>query len=182
MNPFAYEMMIAVLIILGILFSLVVFLIFTPIVLKIDSYNNQYYIQVWGIAKCSFLWRDGIVMEVKMPFRKFYINPFAPTGKKEKKKSKPKPKRKRKKRSGKGSLKIMLSVLRSFKVKKFSLDIDTSDMIWNAYLYPVFFFLNSEKAHLNINYTGQVGILIHLENRLSRIIWVFIKHKLFTNH
>lgn len=166
--------MVVVSTILGLILVLLVFLIFTSIVLKIDTYNNQYYIQVWGIVKCSILWQEGVLIEFKTPFNKFKIDPFAPEKDKEKKELKHKKSDKDKEVSFK-NFKKGYRVLKSFKIKKLKVDLDTSDMILNGYLYPVFFFLNTKKVHMNINYYGQVGLLVHVENRLARIIWALLR-------
>ena len=159
---------------MGILFFLlIVFLPFTPITLKIDSYKKKYYLEIWGLAKCSMVWQDGIVLKVKMPFYGFDFDPFAPkTSKKEDKKS---IKSTRAKKRTFKSIKRFYRFLRTFQIREFRVDLDTSDVIWNAYLYPVFYLVNSNKRKMTINNEGRLGIIIYLKNNMSRIIWASIK-------
>lgn len=147
-------------------------ILFVPIILRIDTRNQQYYLQLKGIVMCSVMWKDGIRIRVKLPFYSFEIDPI---------KSWPKKKKKKRKRSRSSAVPVsrILSVLRSFDVKEFRLDLDTSDVIWNAYLFPVFFFLNSRGIQSRINYNGQNQLVIHIENRLSNMAWAFLKDEDF---
>ncbi len=161
------------LVILTLLIALLLFLVFTPVTLKIDTYSQQYYLQIWGIAKCSFVWENGPIIRLRVPFYTFRINPLALRTKKKKK-----PKRKRKAETKKKrsfmSFKKVLKLIRSFEMKEFRLELDTGNVIGNAYLFPVFFFLNRQKAQLRINYEGSNGLVIWIENRGVRMIRAFL--------
>lgn len=66
-------------------------------------------------------------------------------------------------------------LMRSFKVRKWYLNVDTDDVIANAYLYPFFFWLSRGKAKWKINYEGRVDVDILIENRIGRMLYCFIR-------
>lgn len=72
--------------------------------------------------------------------------------------------------------------MRSFKLKKFSLNIDTGNVLTNAYLFPVFAVFGGRKYQLSVNYASKNEFIIHYQNNLltilSHIIVTFINHKL----
>ncbi|MEZ5147239.1 MAG: hypothetical protein R2759_09190 [Bacteroidales bacterium] len=45
--------------------------------------------------------------------------------------------------------------MRSFKLKKFSLNIDTGNVLTNAYLFPVFAVFGGRKYQLSVNYASK---------------------------
>ena len=71
----------------------------------------------------------------------------------------------------------MFQLVRSFEVKRFSLDIDTGHCITNARLYPVFAFLDFWVGNYRVNFMGRNSIDLHLQNRPYRIIKSFINPK-----
>jgi hypothetical protein len=64
-------------------------------------------------------------------------------------------------------------ILFSFRVKRCRINWDTDDYVWNAYLYPIAFFLFRTKETVIINFEGKRDIELVIENRLIRIIKSF---------
>ena len=100
-----------------------------------------------------------------------------------------KDKKKTKKKIGDVNLKaiwfvarIAWKVYKSFKIKKLTLNIDTGDVIRNAYLIPVFSINFQEKINLSVNFFNKNEFIFHIETRLFTIIIgiisTFIKYKL----
>jgi hypothetical protein len=65
-------------------------------------------------------------------------------------------------------------ILFSFKIKRCRINWDTDDYVWNAYLYPMAFFLFKRKETVIINFEGKRDIELVIENRLIRIIKSFL--------
>lgn len=161
-------------IILVLLFLVFVYLLFTPIILSIDTISNTYYMRFSGLVKASVLGDKEAVLKVKVKilFFHFYIYPFRRNKdiKLKKTKNNLKPiKRRKKMRLQKG-----LRLLKSFKVKRFFLNIDTGDCIANAKLYPVFALLNYKGGNFNINFDGRNQLILFIQNRPIHIIKSFI--------
>ena len=67
-------------------------------------------------------------------------------------------------------------ILRTFKVEKLELNIDTDDYILNAYLFPLFHFLGSKyNRPLSTNFTGLNRIEVILTNRLAKLLYAIWK-------
>lgn len=72
-------------------------------------------------------------------------------------------------------LKKVIKVIKSFKIKELFLNIDTGDVIYNAYLYPLFYFLGGHNRSLFVNYSGEVQFKVTIQNRLINMLIAFIK-------
>ena len=77
-------------------------------------------------------------------------------------------------------LKIVWQIIKSFKLKQLKLNIDTGDVIRNAYLVPVFAVAYRENIRLSVNYEEQNEFLLHFENSIGRMLFrsvsTYIKH------
>ena len=76
-------------------------------------------------------------------------------------------------------LKFLSSVawqsIRKSKVKKLYMDLDTSNVIINANLYPVFELINERpRINLNINYSGNFALTLDVQNNLWNVVRVLI--------
>ena len=161
------------------LLLLAVFLALTPISLRLDTYRGQYYVQVWGLAKAWFEWEQSPLVKIKVPFYVFELDPLK-AGRKKGRKSEVNKKaattKAVRKRRPKRILSKMTTMIKSFKVREFKLDLDTNDVVRNAYWFPVFFHLNRQtQGQWLINYEGRNGLVLHIENQLIRMLWAFIK-------
>jgi len=79
------------------------------------------------------------------------------------------------------ALRIIRKFIFSFKLRQLKINIDTGDVIQNAYLVPVFSMNYKNNIQLSINYDDQNEFIFLLENRIGNIIVhiisVFIKHQ-----
>ena len=143
-------MLLTVILLLLVLF--VVALLFAPIQLYVNTDTSEYYIRVVGLAKASLEPDNRELLRVRLKTL-FFEHSFYPLRKKMMKKGKPakqKTKRKRKIR-----FKNFVRLLRSFEVRRFLLDIDTGDYVFNAKMYPIFMLLNRYVASFHINFQGR---------------------------
>jgi len=144
---------------------LIVYILFVPIIVCIDTDTHQYFIQIKGLAKVS-LEREKVEiirLKLKVLYMNFYFYPLKQLWRT--KKAKAKKKFNKKKEFQKG-----IKILKSFKVKQLRLNIDTGDCILNAKLYPFFSFLNYHIGCFNVNFKGRNHLKIELENRPIYII------------
>lgn len=151
---------------------LILSLLLIPIVLFIDTATNQYYMQLPGLATASVESHEEefIRIKLKLFFLSFYFCPLKNNGPKKTKKTENKVVKKKGKSLGfaKG-----LRVLKSIRVKRLLVDIDTGDCILNAKLYPFFALLNYKIGKFNINFEGKNRFLLHLYSRPIYIIKSF---------
>lgn len=162
------------LIILIILLVLITILLLTPIRFKIDS-NKNIYLAEWKhlISAKVLLQNDEPIVQVKSFFwrKEFNLLKIKSSPSKTTQKKKKVSKQNKSKFNFRNKIKPLL---KSFQVRKFFINIDTNDYVWNAYLFPVFHFLKNEKRQLHINFQGNVEVLLDIQNRPIRILWVLI--------
>jgi len=78
-------------------------------------------------------------------------------------------------------LKFLLVVawqtIKKTRLKKLYLDLDTSNVILNANLYPVFAILSrKQEIDLNINYSGNFALILDAQNNLFTVLVVLIRN------
>lgn len=158
---------------LTLLLLVLIYLLVTPIVLLIDTTTNQYYIKIQGLVKASLEAHKEELIRIKLRvfFLKFYFFPLKNIG------SKKKPKlitKKKIERSKRFDFQTAVRVLKSFRVKKLFIDIDTGDCILNAKLYPFVALLKYYSGNININFQGRNQLILCIQNRPINIIRSFI--------
>jgi len=147
-------------------------LLFVPIQIFIDTDTGKYYVGLKGLAKASFEPDEKELLRVRLKVL-FYEHYFYPLTKP----SKPKP-TKSKKTKPKRRIKFrkVVRLLKSFEVKRFTLDMDTGDYVVNAKMYPIFVFLNQYVASFHINFEDRNRLVMDIRNRPYRILKTFINH------
>ncbi|MDC8003110.1 hypothetical protein POV27_03555 [Aureisphaera galaxeae] len=162
-------------ILFGGILLLVIYLLFIPIILHIDTEANTYYLQLKGLAKANIEGdeRDVLRIKLRVPFYTFY---FYPLRQKKSKRKEIQADKKKKKHTRKRAMKwsAIRRVIRTFKVKKLFLDLDTGDNVLNAKLYPVIGLLNLTRGSFNINFEGRNQFMLRVSNRPIAIITSFI--------
>ena len=160
-------------IVIVVLCVIITYLLFMKMVFFIDTANNEYYIQLKGLAKAYIeLDKDELPrVHIKTLFMNFYIYPIDYIGKVKEKKSSKKHIVEKKKRF---EIKKLLSLLRTFRVNRFLVDFDTGNCITNAKLYPMFSALNHHIGDFKINFYGNNQLMLHMHNRPINIIKSFI--------
>lgn len=152
---------------------LVIIVLFTPIVLCLDTTTNQYYLQFKGLAKASFVAHEEEILQIKLKifFWKKDVYPLRSIRSfKSKKKSKSKPR----KFLPSNDFRKGMRILKSFEIKQLSVNIDSGDVITNAKLYPIFTLLNYKYGNFNINFEGRNQLALFIQNRPIHIIKSFI--------
>ncbi len=150
-----------------------VWFLFIPINIYINTESNQFYAELKGLAKASIEPDEHELFRIrlKVPFKDFYFFPLKALIGPQKKEKKNK---KRSKSRKKFTPKTILKLIRSFKIKKCDLDMDTGNCITNAKLYPLFAFLNHHFGGFHINFEGRNHALLLVRNRPIYIIKSFI--------
>jgi len=145
-----------------------------PIVFFVDTNTNQYFVQLKGLVKVSIEQHKGEILRLKLTFlfMNFYFYPLQYLWIKEEKETAIKHSKNRK-----IGTKKVIRILKSFKVKKLLLNIDTGNYILNAKLYPIFLLLNYQIGNFNINFQGRNRLVLEVENRPIDIIKSIINIK-----
>jgi hypothetical protein len=153
-----------------------------PVILFLDTVKNRYAVSLPGVFTARVI-PDERLFHIRgwiffIPYR---FNPFRWREKKPEKEDGIKPSRKKKRRGIKGGWKGGLEMARgfitSFRIRKLHLDLDTEDVILNAWLIPVFTQLNSDRIRLRSNFEGRTSLLMDLRTRLGSLLWVLIRNR-----
>ena len=159
--------MFALYLLLGLLI-LIGWILFTPIVIEIDTLKGVYAFRWKGLVKVRLVCESGdLKVQVASWFWKKSFDPFQF---KSKKKKKTDSKKRTKTRDFRKWTSRVFRVLKSFRINACSLSLDTNDFVVNSYLWPVFYFLDSGRKTLRINYEGKFNALFIAKNKLFRIL------------
>jgi hypothetical protein len=153
------------------LVSIVIYLLFAKISLFIDTSTNRYLLKLQGICSVHAERDETEILKFRLQvfFMHFNFYPLAPD-----KKKKIKPEKKKKKSRFSLTFQQGWRFLKSFKIKRFYLDLDTGDCITNAKLYPIFSMVNYKGGNFNINFKGRNKLVLDIQNRPIYIIKSFI--------
>ncbi len=158
-----------------------IYLLFAPLVLYINTDEQAYFVQMKGLAKASVEGDKKEFLRIRLDtlFSHFYFYPLR--RKKAKKRLQDKTQIQRKKKGSKMDrekftryAKIGRGLLRSFELKRLEVALDTGDCIQNARLYPAFAFLNFYVGDFSINFQDRNRVVLYMQNRAVNIIKVFI--------
>ncbi|MCX2719616.1 hypothetical protein [Lentiprolixibacter aurantiacus] len=166
---------------LGLLALIVLYVLFVPLILYIDTDERRAYLQIKGLAKASIEAHETELIRIRLDtlFTHFYFYPIrkifeSKEGEKTKAKDK---KRNRSKKDTSDWMrygKIGRRLLQSFQVRKFRVAIDTGDCIQNARLFPVAAFVDRYLFDFQVNYQDRNYLGVHLANRPVNILKAFI--------
>lgn len=168
------------LIVVTLLLMLITAILFTPMVLVIRSVKDLYKVQ-WGPVhaqvwfteedprfrlRAPFWSREGTLHELSSPA------PDPPKAPFRDKHGSGKPKRSPRSRWRPSPL----AILRTFRVRRFHWSWDTGDVLWNAWLFPLFHAARLRGRDVAISFTGRNEIELVLDNNLYRILTAVLLH------
>lgn len=167
-------------ILISLFLILIAILLLAPVELEIDSATNMYRVRWWVLIGArvvpaeSDVWIEGRLFG----FRKRWsllevINKRTDRlGKKDEKK---KPKRKKKRQI---SFQTIRKLLKSFKVERFDISMDTGSVMWNAMLFPItevlHYSLRQKHPGFRINFKGHQHVDLKISNRGLNVVRAFI--------
>lgn len=153
---------------------LISYLLLAPIILEIDSDAGICRVRFHKIVSANLkIDEESIFLKLKLAGwrKKYNLLDFI---------TKPKEKKSVIKRSKKErdnlSFKKMFRILKSFRVRRFFISVDTDNMQMDGFLYPVFLLIqNLTGKKIQINFIGENTVKLTIENNIARVMWAFIK-------
>ena len=149
-------------------FTLIMWILFTPVVMVLDTDTARVEIQQTG----TFSWH--LTLGGPPVVRIFGINirlkeaPRKNSSRRTSTKGRPISK------SLNSWLFLIQRLLRAFHIRKFVADIDTGDVTLNAQLVPVAILISDDRLSLSTNFMGRNYLRAEVQVRLNRILWSFI--------
>lgn len=166
--------MTALLVIVAILLLVLAYLLWMPVVFKINTETKEYYLQFKGLAKASVMSDPEEVLKIKLNVLFMRFNFFPLRMRRKKKKKKKEAQTKTRKTFSSKKVQAIWRMIRSFKIKEFKLDIDTGDYVLNAKLYPAFYLLRHFGNNVAVNFEDRNRLALVIQNRPINILKSFI--------
>lgn len=156
-------MLLVLISILLVIILLLMWLVFAPLIIKIDTERHEYFIALKGLIKIWPEWNlDGLQIHTQLPAYHFIKRLSF------RKEEGTKPVKKES-RTRYMPFKKMMAVLRTFKVRYMDLTIDTDDYTLNALLVPIFQLINRPNFRGSVNFQGETRCELEIRNNLWRI-------------
>lgn len=157
------------------LFCVLVFcyLLFAPFYLEIDSTNGLFRMRFHQLVVAEIKTRQSsLIMELRVAWWKKQFDLLTERVQKEKTVE---IKKEKKKKRRKISFSKIKAVIKTFKINKCTVHIDTGCMQTNGILFPVFFWIGKwSRKDININFINENKIILQIENNLARMVRAFI--------
>ncbi len=161
-------------IILTLLLLIIIWLLLSPIELFIDTRISELYVRWIGIGRAMIVYeKEDWWLKVQFPlFKKKWslIEMVARSGKKGKK-TKPTRKKTIKKKNW---LPKILNMLKTFRITKWQIAIDSGNNVINAWMYPLNFFPYTYQ-HLFVNFNEKNYLALTIRNVPLRMLYAWIK-------
>lgn len=164
-------------IIISLVLAFLFWLLLGPIIFFLNTDTDRYHVALPGIFKVAVVPTSELFhIRGWIFFVPFKYHPFRPS--KDKKKEKPhRPKKKKRRPKLSGNTRMIAGAIRSVRIRRLHLDIDTDDFILNAWLVPVFTYVNRENIRMTANFEGRASLLLDLRVRLGTLLWIVIRNK-----
>ena len=167
-------------ILISVLIFLLVWILVAPVIIFLDTDNKRYLLILPGIIKVMLVPSEYLFhIRGRIFFIPYTYNFFLrKKGKKKKEKVTEKSTEKRKLNKIFRQFKMAVHMLCSFRIRKLELDIDTEDIMLNAWLIPAFSMVNSENIQLRANFKGHTSLILDLRIRIGTLIWVYFMNRI----
>jgi hypothetical protein len=160
-------------IILVLLVFMILWVVFVPVYLRINTDVGQYEISQKGTLRFSFHPRESPALRLRVfgfgiNMQKKARPPSLPAS--EKKKGKPAVKR-----SPRAWLDLQRGILRSLRLRKLECAVDLDDVVLTARLVPFLMLLNRGAVSISTNYVDRNFLRVEVEGRINRILWTICR-------
>jgi len=79
-------------------------------------------------------------------------------------------------------LRLVKAIIKSIRIKKFFISMDTEDYPLNAFLIPLIQIVNSKNKYMQVNFQGENQTDIWITVRIYKIIIEYFKSTKIKNH
>ena len=159
-----------------VLVSMMILLLVVPVRLYINTYSQQYRLSWWRLVIGRVIPTDeGYVLEFHVPgfTRRYQVSDLVKSMIR-RPPARQKTQERTKKSMKRPSLRQMRALLRTFRVRELTADIDTGSWWLNTILFPASFFIRRKHMHWRINYQGRRDVVLDVSNRPYRILKTLI--------
>ncbi len=77
-----------------------------------------------------------------------------------------------------GNGKQFMKVTRAIWIRKLDMDMDTDDVMLNAWLVPAFTVVNANtRLNMQVNFEGNLYLDLDVRTRLSMLLWILLTNR-----
>jgi len=147
------------------------YLLLVPFFLEVDTTAGIFSFKIYGLAGCKlFVSDNSLFLDINISAWHKKVDLFAPKRQKKNLKKKA-PGKKRKIKFGK-----ILGVIKSFKIDKLRLILDSGNEQLNGILFPAFELASHQlRRTIKINFLDRNELELIIENNLARMVWAYLK-------
>ena len=158
-----------------ILTTLLLYVLFAPFYIEINSAEKIYQFRFHRLAVASFnLTNSSLLLDIKILFWRKRLDLFSENKTESTKKKQNKQVKKR--NIGSFNFKKLKALLKSFKVNRCDINIDTGNMQLNGMLFPLAYLVSRYfKKNIKINFMNKNSIILEIENNLAKMAYAYIK-------
>jgi len=152
---------------------ILLWILLVPISLYINTETGRYTLSFPGIVHARVVPSDPLfAFRIRVLFIPFNIDPLNFNSRK---KNQEKPGKRKKHPSMLKKMKTGKALMRSFRIRKLRLNLDTEDFMLNTALVPAFAAISRENIQLSANYHGEASLELAVRTRAGLLIWNYIR-------
>jgi len=165
-------------IIIALILLLLCWILFVPVMVRINTQTGHLGITLPGIFNVYLVPGDErFRIRIRVFFIPFKIDPFKP-GKDRRKRKKNPAKKNQQWLSRMGNGKQFMKVTRAIWIRKLDMDMDTDDVMLNAWLVPAFTVVNANtRLNMQVNFEGNLYLDLDVRTRLSMLLWILLTNR-----
>jgi hypothetical protein len=149
---------------------IVLWVLFTPVLLYADTDEGCYEIRQRGVFQASAHYTGGLQWQWKI-----LGIPVRVASREPERIARPRPVRKPVSKPAEAWVAFVRRVFRSVTLTRFQLDIDTGDVVLNAHLIPLFCVVQRRHFRITTNFTGRTYAHVELKAHPHKLLWAFFK-------
>lgn len=158
----------------GILITVLMILLFSRIVINVNSEQGFASVRLSRIAQVCIVLNESVhVARIRIAWweKEFDLFKLSPMKREVNRQSSS-----AKKMAVGKMLRKLKGVLMSFKVSTCMVSVNTGDMALNGILFPWFYLLRLRTGRdISISFTGDTLVVLQVENSIARMLWAYIK-------
>lgn len=166
-----------------VLIMVVVWILFAPLIIRIDTIENTCDLRLPGLFKTWLsIDQEGLAVHVWFPFYRFKMDPLRRKAPKKRRKRKATASEKKKvmKRPNTKLMRRLLNTMYSFRIIVFEASLDTDNYLLNAQLVPLCQLIRRHGLAMNINFQGNSYFRLEVRNNLYRLGLAYLEIKKYS--
>jgi hypothetical protein len=169
----------AVLVLILVSASLLILILAAPVILNVDTCKEDYRICWGGLCSLQAIApadHPGVRLRIGFWKRNWYLTQRQFRSSSRKGGRTVNGEDKRKGLSGK-SIRRLWRVIKTFRVNKFDIVLDTGDYVLNAQLFPLFQFCNGRWGNWRMSFRGDSSIQVEAESKMIQVLYAWWRRK-----